>query len=89
MHLNFKLGPRQVELLIAVIVTGIMSGVVSAISTARTIGLSEVIEQPLVWLSDWSRAYVVAWPVAFLIFKLVSPRVRRGIERLFGKTPSN
>ena len=74
--------PLWFELLAGGLTTGIMSGAVSGVSTARTYGWDSILASPFQWLADWGRAFVLAWPLAFLIFWFVAPRVRRQLEKL-------
>lgn len=59
-----------------------MSGAISGLSTARSLGFASILAAPSVWLADWARAFVLAWPLAFIIFWFVAPRVRRQFEKL-------
>ena len=72
-----SLAPRHADTLFGVILTCIMSGMVSGISTARSMGLDALMAAPTHWLHAWGRAFILAWPVAFVVFRLGAPRVRR------------
>lgn len=70
-----------VDVLAGIITTGIMSGAISGLSTARSLGLASILAAPSLWLANWARAFVLAWPLAFIIFWVVAPRVRRQFEK--------
>lgn len=72
---------RWAEALYGLVVTGIMSGTVSAIATARTTGLQQMAADTTGWLQAWLNAWTLAWPAAFVVFRLVAPRVRRAMAR--------
>lgn len=72
-----RLAPRYADTLFGVTLTCIMSGMVSGISTARSMGLDALMAAPAQWLHAWGQAFILAWPVAFLVFRLGAPRVRR------------
>jgi len=59
-----------------------MSFAVSGTATARTLGMDSVLAAPWLFVADWGRAFVLAWPLAFGIFTVVAPRVRRAVESL-------
>lgn len=71
--------PRWVQPLTSAITTGLMSGAVSGMATARTLGIDRVLAAPSFFLLDWARAFVYSWPLAFVIFTLFMPPVRRVI----------
>lgn len=77
-HLMVQL-PRWIHPLTSAVTTGIMSGAVSGMATARTLGMDRVLAAPSLFLNDWARAFVFSWPLAFVIFTLFMPPVRRVI----------
>lgn len=77
--------PLWFELLVSALTTGIMSGAVSGVATARSLGWAGVVSSPPQWLADWGKAFVLAWPVAFLLFWFVAPRLRRALEHMVGE----
>ncbi len=80
--MRLRPAPRWADVLAGAAITCLMSGTVSGLSTARSLGLQGVLAQPWRWLGDWGNAFLLAWPVAFLLFWLVAPGVRRAIARL-------
>jgi len=80
-HQRAKL-PWWVQPLTSVVTTGIMSCLVSGMATARTLGMDSVLAAPSHFMADWGRAFVLAWPLAWVIFTVVAPLVRRAIESL-------
>lgn len=61
------------------ILSGLMSLLVSGISTARAIGLAPG------FLEAWAGAWITSWVFAFPIVLLVAPVARRWAERLVAK----
>lgn len=74
--------PRWVQPLTSAITTGIMSGAVSGVATARTLGMDSVLAAPTLFMVDWGRAFVFSWPLAFVLFTVFMPPVKRGVEGL-------
>lgn len=70
------------DTLFGAVLTCIMSGTVSGIATARSIGLDALLAAPGQWLQAWGQAFILAWPVAFLVFKFAGPRLRTAVGRL-------
>lgn len=69
--------PRQfAPLLFGLILSGLMSLLVSGISTLRTVGWAPG------FTGLWTSAWLTAWLFAFPIVLLVSPLARRAVERL-------
>lgn len=77
-----RVAPRHADTLFGAILTCIMSGMVSGIATARSMGLDALSAAPAQWLHAWAQAFILAWPVAFLVFRLAAPRVRRAVSWL-------
>jgi len=71
---------RYGPLLFGLILSGLMSLLVSAISTWRAVGLTP--ELMNVWPSTWLAAWLVAFPAVLL----VAPMARRAVERLTAST---
>ncbi|NWL76999.1 DUF2798 domain-containing protein [Pseudomonas taiwanensis] len=70
---------RFAPLLFGLILSGLMSLLVSGISTWRAAG--PVVDFASLWLGAW----LMAWLVAFPVVLLVSPVARRLVEGLVGK----
>ena len=69
--------PRKLEaLLFGFILSGLMSLVVSGISTFRAAGFSPG------YLSLWTAAWLTAWLFAFPIVLIAAPLVRRFVRQL-------
>jgi hypothetical protein len=69
--------PRRLEhIAFGLLLSGMMSFVVSGISTALARGLSG--EFPLAWLGAW----LPSWAIAFPTVLFVAPLVRRIVHRL-------
>ncbi|WP_062114507.1 DUF2798 domain-containing protein [Aureimonas sp. AU40] len=66
-----KLPPRYGAFVVPFLLSLMMCGVVSAISTARALGLSS--ELPAQWAKGWG----LSWFVAFPTLLVVMPMVRR------------
>ena len=66
-----KLPPRYASIVVPLLVSLMMCGVVSAISTARTIGLSGDLA------AEWLKGWALSWLVAFPTLLVVMPLVRR------------
>ena len=67
-------------LLLGLILSGLMSLLVSGISTWRAAGLTP--EFPSLWVGAWLTAWVVAFPTTLVI----APLARRAVERLTAAT---
>lgn len=67
---------RYAPVLFGCILSGLMSLVVSGISTFRAIGLSQD------FLPFWLSAWIAAWAVAFPLVLVVAPFTRRIVQRL-------
>lgn len=77
-----RIAPRFADTLFGATLTCIMSGTVSGIATARSMGLDPLLAAPGQWLHAWGQAFILAWPVAFLVFKFAGPRLRTAVARL-------
>lgn len=67
---------RYAPVLFGFILSGLMSLVVSGISTFRAIGLGGN------FLPFWLSAWIAAWVVAFPLVLVVAPLTRRIVQRL-------
>lgn len=67
---------RWAPVLFGLILSGLMSLLVSGISTSRTVGLGEHLA------SAWLGAWLTAWPVAFPVVLVVAPLARRLVALL-------
>lgn len=73
-----KYGP----ILFGAILSGLMSLLVSGISTFRTLGLTANFAR------DWAGAWLAAWPVAFPVVVLVAPLTRKVVQSLIAPDQS-
>ncbi|WP_103259214.1 DUF2798 domain-containing protein [Tabrizicola aquatica] len=67
---------RFSPVLFGLILSGLMSLIVSGLSTARALGLGEGFVA--VWLGNWA----VSWAIAFPTVLVVAPLTRRIVARL-------
>lgn len=67
---------RYANLVFALLLSGIMSFIVSGLSTFRAAGWTP--EAWMLWLGNW----VTSWAIAFPIVVVVAPLVRRIVARL-------
>ena len=67
---------RFAPVVFGLILSGLMSALVSGISTLRAAGLSEAL--PALWLGAW----LASWAVAFPAVLVVAPITRRLVARL-------
>ncbi len=73
--------PRRFEpVLFGFVLSGLMSLLVSGISTLMSVGPVPV------FLQLWLRAWLTAWPVAFPVVLFVAPVARRLVQRLVAPT---
>lgn len=70
-----KFGP----VLFGFLLSGLMSLLVSGISTLRAVGL------PDHFVGLWMSAWITAWVVAFPVVLVVAPLARRAVEMLIEK----
>lgn len=69
--------PRRLEpVLFGFVLSGLMSLLVSGISTLMSVGAVPAL--PQLWLGAW----LTAWPVAFPVVLFVAPVARRLVQRL-------
>ncbi|MFN4361584.1 MAG: DUF2798 domain-containing protein [Hylemonella sp.] len=71
---------RYAPALFGLILSGLMSLLVSAISTLRAVGPDAN------WLPLWMGAWLTAWLVAFPVVLVVAPLTRRIVQRLVRQT---
>jgi hypothetical protein len=71
---------RYAPALFGLILSGLMSLLVSAISTLRAIGPGAD------WLPLWMSAWLTAWLIAFPVVLVVAPLTRRIVQRLVRQT---
>lgn len=67
---------RYSPVLFGLILSGLMSLIVSGLSTARAVGLVEGF--PALWLGNWA----VSWAIAFPTVLVVAPITRKIVARL-------
>ncbi len=65
-----KYGP----VLFGLVLSGLMSLLVSGISTVRAVGMGPH------WVSTWMSAWLTAWLVAFPVVLVVGPLSRRAVD---------
>lgn len=66
------------QILFAAILSGLMSLLVSGISTVRTFGLAVGLA------GEWAGAWLTAWPIAFPVVVLIAPLARKLVRLLTG-----
>lgn len=67
---------RFAPILFGFILSGLMSCIVSGLSTARALGLTSA------FLGQWTGNWAVSWATAFPIVLVVAPLTRRIVGRL-------
>jgi hypothetical protein len=67
--------------LFGLILSGLMSVLVSGISTYRAVGFSDS------YAGLWASAWLTAWLVAFPVVLVVAPLARRAVAMLVDKRP--
>jgi len=75
MH-DIKIPPRWAPILVAALMSGMMSAMVALISTIRGFGWANHLLFEL-----WLRAWSVSWPIAFVVLVLVGPSIQRWVAR--------
>jgi Protein of unknown function (DUF2798) len=68
------------------ILSGLMSLIVSGISSARVYGLDRIQENIGAYVMAWFSAYLSSWVVAFPVVLVVAPVVRKIVNKLFSKS---
>lgn len=69
--------PRKfAPLLFGLLLSGMMSLLVSGISTWRAVGSGPG------FIGSWSASWLVAWAIAFPVVLVVAPLARRAVDRL-------
>ncbi len=66
-----KLPPKYVHVVLPFVLSGIMTFIISGISTVNGVGLAPDL------LQTWARAWVLSWMVSFPTLLMVLPAVRR------------
>jgi Protein of unknown function (DUF2798) len=69
---------RFAPILFGLILSGLMSLIVSGLSTFRALGLIEGF--PMIWAGNWA----VSWSIAFPTVLVVAPITRRIVGKLVG-----
>ncbi len=72
---------RYSNILFGLILSGLMSLMVSGLSTFRAVGA--VADFPMLWLGNW----VMSWSLAFPAVLVVAPVTRRIVGRLVAPPP--
>ena len=73
----------KAHLLFGFLLSGLMSLMVSGISTARAIGFASVADAPSDFADLWLQAWLASWAVAFPAVLLVAPIVRKIVGRIY------
>ena len=71
-----KLPARFAPYVFGLLLSGIMTAIVAAIATVKTIGVTAAA------LANWPGAWLTSWLVAFPVVLVVAPFVRRMVARL-------
>ncbi len=79
--MNRRLPIGLAPVLFGALLSGLMSLVVSGISTLRALGPSPA------FVSGWMSAWLMSWAVAFPTVLVVAPMVRRIVAGLTGPAP--
>lgn len=69
---------KYAPVLFGLILSGLMSWLVSGISTLRAVGMAPG------FAALWTSAWLTAWLFAFPVVLLVAPVARKAVERLTG-----
>lgn len=67
---------KYAPVLFGLVLSGVMSLLVSGISTFRVVGLHDG------FVMIWARAWITAWLLAFPVALVVAPVARRVVDRL-------
>ena len=78
---GFKVPARYARFVMPLVLSIIMSCVVSAISTLKSLGFSYLV------LSVWPAAWALSWVIAFPVLLMVLPLARRITEFLVEAAP--
>jgi hypothetical protein len=73
---EFMFAKKYEPMLFGVLLSGVMSLLVSGVSTLRALGMSSN------FLSVWFSAWLAAWIIAFPAVLFAAPQVRRIVQRL-------
>lgn len=65
------------------LLSGLMTLIVSGVSTAHAVGVAAVAARPGRFVEMWLSAYVFSWAVAFPTVLLIGPAVRAFVGRRF------
>lgn len=71
-----RLPSRLAPILFGALLSGLMSLVVSGVSTLRALGFADAL------LSSWLSAWLMSWAIAFPAVLVVAPIVRKIVARL-------
>jgi hypothetical protein len=74
------------NLVFGFILSGLMSLIVSGISSARVYGLDRIQESIGAFAAAWLNAYLSSWVVAFPVVLIIAPLVRRIVHKIFSKS---
>lgn len=67
---------RLAPLLFSAILSGLMSQIVSAVSTWRVLGFAPE------FMSSWMASWLIAWVIAFPTVAVIAPLTRRLVDAL-------
>jgi hypothetical protein len=71
------------------LLSGLMSLIVSGISTAKALGFGVITADSANFVPSWLSAWVASWMVAFPVVLVVAPFVRRTVDRLLPPQKTN
>lgn len=75
----------KAHMLFGLLLSGLMSLLVSCVSTGRAIGLTHMAAAPGDFVSVWLQAWLASWVIAFPAVLVVAPLVRRIVNRVFAE----
>lgn len=76
MTTGFRLPVWSAPILFGALLSGLMSLVVSGVSTLRALGLADM------FVASWLSAWLMSWAIAFPAVLVVAPVVRRIVARI-------
>jgi hypothetical protein len=79
---RIRVPKRFAPFLFPLLLSGFMTFLITGISMTRVLGIEALVKDPGNFLQIWMRAYLSSWLVAYPIFLLVIPVVRRVVDWL-------
>ncbi|MDO5667612.1 MAG: DUF2798 domain-containing protein [Alcaligenaceae bacterium] len=77
-----KLPPKSIHWLMPLLLSGLMSGVISAYNTLKNLGFIDGVTA--IWFNNWTQSWMIAFPLVMVVL----PLLRRVVGRMIA-TPSN